>query len=168
MFMFRRTPSKGRQFVALFGFFAITFLTAAIGAVGSMNAPDFYSQLNLPGFAPPAWLFGPVWTILYAMMAFAAFLVWRKASWRDGDTALTLYLIQLLLNGLWSWIFFAWYSGMWAFLEIIVLWVFILLTTIAFWRHSRGAAVLMLPYLAWVTFAGVLTFSIWRLNPTVL
>lgn len=168
MHMFRHTPSTGKQFLALAGFLIVTYLTAAVGAVGSLNAQQFYAELNLPAFAPPAWLFGPVWTVLYGMMAIAAFLVWRRAGWRYGDTALILFLVQLILNGLWSWIFFAWYQGFWALVEILALLVAIIATTLAFWKHSKVAAFLMLPYLGWVTFATVLTFSLWRLNPTVL
>lgn len=168
MYMFRDTPSWGKQVLALVGFLIATYVTAAIGAFGSLNAQQFYAELNLPAFAPPAWVFGPVWTVLYGMMAVAAFLVWRRAGWRYASSALILFWIQLFLNGLWSWVFFAWYQGFWAFVEILLLWIAIVATTIAFWQHSKRAALLMIPYLAWVTFAAVLTFSLWRLNPSIL
>lgn len=147
---------------------AITFVAAALGATASANAPEFYTELSLPAWAPPAWLFGPVWTILYLLMAIAAWLVWRERGFRAAAAALTLFLVQLALNTLWSWLFFAWQQGAAAFVEILLLWVLIVATMVAFWQIRPLAAILLAPYLAWVTFAAVLCFAIWRLNPQLL
>lgn len=142
----------------------VCFMTAAIGATASVNAGDFYIQLNLPDWAPPAGLFGPVWTLLYTMMAVAAWLVWRVNEIRVIRTGLILFLIQLVINALWSWLFFAWKLGGAAFLDIIILWLVILATLISFWRINKTAGLLLLPYLLWVSFAAFLNFSIWQLN----
>ncbi|MGD9636672.1 MAG: TspO/MBR family protein [Pirellulales bacterium] len=152
------------DFVAIGCWLATCFAAAAVGAVASANAPEFYAELVRPGWAPPAWLFGPVWTVLYLLMAIAAWLVWREHGFRNAAAALTLFLIQLALNALWSWLFFAWHMGKLAFAEIILLWISIAATLIAFWRVRPLAAWLLAPYLAWVTFAVALCFAIWRLN----
>jgi tryptophan-rich sensory protein len=143
---------------------AIAFAAAAIGAIASIRAAEFYRELVRPTWAPPASVFGPVWTVLYSSMAVASWLVWRSPA--PGRTiALTAYVLQLALNALWSWLFFAWHDGRWAFVEVIALWGFILLTIVLFWRVSRAAAILLLPYFLWVSFASCLTFAVWRLNP---
>jgi len=146
----------------------ITFSAAAVGSVATMNARDFYSQLVLPAWAPPGWVFGPVWTLLYAMMAVAAWLVWRVGGFRAARGALCLFLIQLAFNALWSWLFFAWNRGALAFLEIWLLWLLILATLLAFWRVRAAAGWLLVPYLLWVSFAAVLSHAIWQLNPSIL
>lgn len=153
------------DFVALIGWLALSFAGAAIGAVASANAPEFYRQLARPDWAPPAWLFGPVWTLLYLLMGVAAWLVWRERGLGGGRVALTLFLIQLAANALWSWLFFAWRLGALAFLEIVILWLLIAATVAAFWRVRSVAGVLLLPYLAWVSFAMVLAYKIWQRNP---
>src|SRR5690606_24820301 len=112
-------------------------------------------------------LFGPVWTFLYCCMALASWLVWKSGSARSFN-ALAVYVVQLALNALWSWLFFAWRMGDWAFLEILILWAFISLNIILFWRISRLAAILLIPYFLWVSFAAFLAYSIWRLNPQLL
>lgn len=160
--------SLSRDIAGLIGWLVVSFLAAAIGAAASANAPEFYAELTLPAWAPPAWLFGPVWTILYLLMAIAAWLVWRGRGLRGAPIALTLYLAQLALNVLWSWLFFAWQQGAWAFVEILLLWALIVATAIAFWRVRPLAAWLLVPYVAWVTFAAVLCYAIWRLNPQLL
>ena len=157
-----------QQIVGLIVWFALVFAAAAIGAAASIQAGEFYRQLNRPPWAPPAWLFGPVWTILYALMALAAWLVWRPGGFYPARTALWLFLAQLALNALWSWLFFAWSLGSASVIEIALLWLLILLTTAAFWRHQRLAAILLLPYLAWVTFAAVLNATLWLANPQIL
>ncbi|RYG27359.1 tryptophan-rich sensory protein, partial [bacterium] len=123
----------------------------------------YYESLIRPRWAPPAWLFGPVWTVLYGMMAVAAYLVWNEPDDRRRG-ALTVFWIQLLLNGLWSWIFFAWMKTMWAGVEIIVLWITILITGLLFARIRPLAGWLMLPYLLWVTYAGALNWAIYLKN----
>lgn len=154
--------------VGLAGWFAVVFIAAAFGAVASSNAPAFYAELDLPAWAPPASLFGPVWTVLYILMAIAAWLVWRARGWDGARTALTLFLVQLVLNALWSWLFFAWRLGGAAFTELIVLWSLIVATAVAFWRVSPAAGALLVPYAAWVAFAGALNLAAWRANPVLL
>lgn len=121
-----------------------------------------------PPWAPPGWLFGPVWSALYLLMGLAAWLVWRVRGFAGARSALLVFVSQLAVNALWTWLFFVWRQGALAFLEILMLWVLILVTIGLFWRASRVAALLLLPYLAWVSFASVLTFAIWRLNPEFL
>ena len=157
-----------RQLAGLLGWALITFLAAALGARASISAASFYASLALPAWAPPAGLFGPVWTALYALMALAAFLVWRERGWRAAAPALTLYLLQLSLNTLWSWLFFGWKQGALAFADILLLLLLIVATLMAFWRIHRLAALLLLPYLAWVSFASALNYAVWQANPGVL
>ena len=134
-----------------------------------MNAPVFYRELLIPDWAPPTWVFGPVWTALYTMMAVAAWLVWREHGFQGmAKRALQINFVQLALNTLWSWLFFAWYLGAVSFVEIILLWLAIVATVIAYWRLHKAAALLLLPYLAWVSFAAVLSYNIWQMNPNVL
>ncbi|MCC5853315.1 MAG: tryptophan-rich sensory protein [Alkalimonas sp.] len=160
--------SQRQQWLGLLLFLAVTFCAAAIGSVGSINAPQFYRELTLPEWAPPGWLFGPVWTLLYSLMAIAAWLVWRSASLNTTARPMQLYAVQLALNALWSWLFFAWYQGAAAMIEILLLWVAIVATMLQFNKHSRLACWLLLPYLLWVSFASVLTYSLWQLNPHLL
>jgi tryptophan-rich sensory protein len=162
------TLPPARQALGLVAWLALCVLTAFIGAVASVEAPSFYGQLTQPDWAPPAWLFGPVWTTLYMMMAAAAWLVWRRGGFGARRMPLILFLLQLALNGLWSWLFFAWQMGGAAFADILVLCVLIAATITAFWRVSRLAALLLVPYLGWVSFAAVLNFTVWRLNPGLL
>jgi tryptophan-rich sensory protein len=157
-----------RPIWGLVGWFLVVGVAAVIGSVASMQAPEFYRALEAPSWAPPASVFGPVWSILYVMMALAAWLVWRAYGWSGARAALTLFLMQLAANALWSWLFFAWRRGSWAFFELVVLWVLIVATIVAFWRLRRVAAALLLPYLAWVTYAGALNYVLWRANPGVL
>jgi len=156
------------QLAALVGWFLLTFAAALVGGIATARAPELYSGLESPSWAPPASVFGPVWTALYALMAVAAWLVWRAPGWRGARTALTLFVIQLAANALWSWLFFAWRLGFAAFIELCVLWALIVATLVAFWRLHRIAGALLVPYLAWVSYAGALNFVLWRANPTVL
>lgn len=150
------------------GWLSVCFVAAAIGAVASVQAEGFYLQLVRPDWAPPAAVFGPVWTALYALIGIAAWLVWREKGFHAARAALILFLIQLVFNALWSWLFFAWHSGAWAFADIVLLWLLIVATVIAFWRVRRLAGALLFPYLLWVSFASVLNYSVWRLNPQLL
>ncbi len=163
-----RSITRPRAWLGLLVSLVLVFVVAAIGARASIEAADFYGTFQQPAWAPPSWVFGPVWTLLYAMMGIAAWLVWRRAGFGRAGVALSLYAVQLALNALWSWLFFAWNLGGAAFAEIVILWALIAFTTAGFWIHQRVAAWLMLPYLAWVTFAAVLNFSVWRLNPGLL
>lgn len=160
--------SKRKQFVGLVGWILGSFVAAAIGSAASLQAGPFYTQLARPDWAPPSFLFGPVWTVLYALMGIAAWLVWRDAGFRAAKTALTLFLVQLALNALWSWLFFAWHRGGLAFADILLLWALIVATLIAFWRIRPLAGALLVPYLMWVSFASALNYSVWQLNPEIL
>lgn len=167
--MVRSPPlSVSRQAVGLVGWLMMTFVTAAIGALASVDAGAFYGQLTRPSWAPPGWLFGPVWSALYALMAVSAWWVWRARGFAGARSALVLFIVQLAANALWSWLFFVWHQGGLAFAEVLLLWCMVAATVVAFWRISALAAALLIPYLAWVTFASALTFSVWRLNPGLL
>jgi tryptophan-rich sensory protein len=109
-----------------------------------------------------------VWTTLYLLMAIAAWLVWKQQGWLRARNALTLYVVQLAANALWTWIFFVWNVGALAFVEILVLWVLIVCTLVSFWRIRPLAGLLLIPYLAWVSFASAVSFAVWKLNPQVL
>jgi benzodiazapine receptor len=160
--------SVRRQGIGLAGWLLGSFAAAAVGGVASANAGGFYQQLVRPGWAPPPWLFGPVWSVLYLLMGIAAWLVWRERGFRGARTALTLFVVQLAANALWTWLFFAWRRGALAFGEILLLWVLIVATLVAFWWVRPLAGALLVPYLLWVTFASALTFAVWRMNPAVL
>jgi benzodiazapine receptor len=162
------TYSKSLQALGIAGWALITFSAAAVGAWGSADSSAFYADLARPSWAPPSWLFGPVWSALYALMAVSAWLVWRIRGFNGARTALALFIVQLAANALWSWLFFAWHRGDLAFVEVLLLWGLIVATIVSFQRVDRLAAVLLYPYLAWVTFASALTFAVWRLNPEVL
>jgi tryptophan-rich sensory protein len=144
----------------------IPLVVGGLGGVATASAiPTWYQGLNKPAWNPPNWVFGPVWTALYVLMGVAAWLVWRQG----GDNpqvqvALAIFGVQLLLNLLWSLIFFGWRSPSWAVLEIVVLWGFILATTVLFYRVESVAGLLLIPYQLWVTFAAVLNAAVWQLN----
>jgi benzodiazapine receptor len=164
-----RAPLSPRaQVFGLAGWLALTFATAAIGAMASAQAGAFYLQLQRPAWAPPAWLFAPVWSTLYLLMAVAAWLVWRSHGLRRAAAALGLFALQLGANAIWTWLFFVWQQGALAFVEILLLWALIVGTIVAFWRLHTLAGALLLPYLAWVSFACALTFATWKLNPAAL
>ncbi|MCF8024976.1 MAG: tryptophan-rich sensory protein [Desulfobacteraceae bacterium] len=154
--------------IGIVAWLVITFIAAAVGGAGSINAESFYKQILLPEWAPPSSLFGPVWTVLYALMGISAWLVWRVEGFLAARGPLTLFLIQLALNALWSWLFFAWHLGGLSFANILLLWVFIVATLISFWRVRAIAGALLVPYLLWVSFATALNYSIWKLNPGIL
>lgn len=151
----------GGKYISLILFVAAV---AAISLFGSLFIPgEWYAGLRKPAWNPPAWVFAPVWTTLYLMMAVAAWQVWLRAH-RQRNRALKWWGIQLLLNGAWSWLFFGLHRPGWAFAEMSVLLLAIVITIRLFRRVRRSAAVLMTPYLAWVAFAWVLNLAIWRLN----
>ncbi|HKJ10532.1 MAG TPA: TspO/MBR family protein [Gammaproteobacteria bacterium] len=140
-------------------------LCFAVAWFGARYAPGpDYGQLVKPAWTPPPWLFAPVWTVLYLMMALAAWLVWLPAGLAGAPRALGLFLVQLALNGLWSWLFFGLQRRGIAFVDVVLLWFAILATAAAFWSRRPLAGVLLVPYLAWVGFAGALNLAIWRLN----
>jgi tryptophan-rich sensory protein len=158
--------SRWSDLAGLLGWLLVVFVAAALGAIASVDAPAFYAQLNKPSWAPPAGVFGPVWTVLYSLMGISAWLVWRSP--RPSRAALVLFGVQLAANALWSWLFFAWHRGALATAEVLLLLVLIAATVRAFWHSSRLAAVLLLPYLLWVSFASALTWAVWQRNPGVL
>ena len=162
------TGRPGRDLPGLVLWLGLSLLTGAIGSVASTPAPEFYAQLDRPSWSPPSWLFGPVWTTLYVLMGIAAWLVWRERHRMDVRPALLTFVVQLVLNALWSWIFFAWRMGGLALAEILVLAAAIVATIVLFRRVRPLAGALLLPYLAWVLFATALTLSLWRANPGLL
>ncbi len=140
-------------------------ISLAAGLAGSQFQPgDWYQSLAKPSWNPPGWVFGPVWTMLYIMMGVAAWLIWKHSGFSGAGPALWIFLVQLVLNGLWSYLFFGLRSPFTAFMEILVLWAAILLTVILFWRIRSLAGILILPYIAWVSFASVLNYTIWKMN----
>jgi len=142
----------------------VSLSAGAIGGIFTISAiPTWYTTLNKPGFNPPNWLFGPAWTILYILMGIALYLVWIQDK-KNKKIAYIFFFTQLVMNALWSFIFFGAHDLGWAFVEIVVLWLAILGTTIAFYRILKPAAYLLIPYILWVTFASILNFAIWRLN----
>lgn len=163
------TPST--TLAKLLGLLASLLLITAVAALGawaSISAAEFYGTLFQPAWAPPAWVFGPAWTSLFLLMAIAAWLVWMAGAAETHPAALLFYLVQLVFNVLWSWLFFAWHQGGWAFANILLLWSLILYTLISFYSVNRLAGLLLLPYLGWVSFAAFLNYSIWQLNPGLL
>lgn len=151
-----------RWIVALF-FFALTFAVAFFGA--RFQPGSWYAALDKPSWTPPNAVFGPVWTLLYVLMALAAWLVWKRLGWRAGALPLGLYFGQLALNGAWSWLFFGAHLPGWAFADIVLLWLAIVATAVAFWPASRAAALMLMPYLVWVSYAAALNLALWRMNP---
>jgi translocator protein len=165
----RHASSPRHPVFGLVGWVLICLAAGAVGGFATSNAPGFYAQLVRPDWAPPASVFGPVWTVLYLAMGVAAWLVWRRHG-VAGRTraALGLFIVQLGVNALWTWLFFAWHQGAGALVCIVVLWLLIVTTIAAFWPLNRVAAALLVPYLLWVSFASALTWTLWRANPAVL
>jgi benzodiazapine receptor len=150
------------QVISLLLWVVLSFVPAV---VGSQFMPDqWYRELQKPWWNPPGDIFAPVWTMLYALMGVAVWIVWKRAGFAGAGLALTLFILQLVLNGAWTWIFFGLHRPGAALIEIIILWIAILATLISFWQKSAAAGWLLVPYLAWVSFATALTFAIWRLN----
>ncbi len=143
---------------------AVTFVAATLGALASTDAATRYTALTLPSWAPPPWVFGPVWTVLYAMMGVAAWRVWLEHGWSSARGPLLLYLFQLVINTLWTWLFFGWELRGWATAEVFLLLGMVAVLQLQFARLNTVAGRLLLPYLAWVSFASMLSFSVWRLN----
>ena len=146
----------------LIGFVAACFLAAATGIL--FKPGEWYERLRKPSWRPPNWLFAPVWTVLYLMIAFSGWLVWRSAGFGGATTALTLYAIQLLLNAAWTPVFFGLHRPNLGLATILALWLSIVAMIAAFAPLNGASALLMIPYLAWVSFAALLNFAIWRLN----
>jgi tryptophan-rich sensory protein len=151
--------------IGLVVFLVVCFAAAGIGgAVTTPKIDTWYATLVKPSWNPPNWIFAPVWSALYFCMAVAAWLVWRENGFVTTKLPLALFAVQLILNVLWSCIFFGLEMPGLAFVEVLCLWLAIAATMVAFWQRSVVAGVLFVPYLAWVSFASVLNFTIWRLN----
>ena len=148
--------------LALFGFVAVCFLAAAISA--KFPPGQWYGELVKPSWRPPNWLFAPAWTVLYLTIATAGWLVWREVGFAAAALPFVCYFVQLVLNAAWTPIFFGLRRPDLAFFEIVLLWLSVIATMVLFYPLHAGAAWLLLPYLAWVTFAGALNLAIWQLN----
>ena len=155
-----------RPFSPVLGYFAWLALCFAASATAVFVSPGgWYATLLKPTWNPPSWVFGPAWTLLYFMMATAAWLIWREGGWKVQGPALRLFVVQWLLNALWTPLFFGLHQTGLALAEILLLWVMIGLTVKTFWKIKPAAGMLLLPYLGWVTFAAFLNFTLWRMNP---
>lgn len=151
-----------KNVLGLVGWLGITFSAAFIG---SRYMPgEWYASLAKPSWNPPNAIFGPVWSVLYILMGVAAWLVWKRAGFNGAGLALGLFVVQLVLNGLWSYLFFGRYRPDLAFFDIVALWSVIVVLTVLFWRVHRGAGAMLVPYLVWVSFASYLNFVLWRMN----
>jgi tryptophan-rich sensory protein len=154
---------RSRDALGLVAFLVLSFGVLVLGSRAAGPAlAEWYPALRKPSWTPPGWAFGPIWTLLYPMLALAGWRAWREGRARGG---LLLYLVQFVLNAAWPWLFFAQRRPDLALLDAVVLFMAILATIVAFWRVHRGAALLLVPYLAWVAFAAALTHAIFRLNP---
>ncbi|MGV9690535.1 TspO/MBR family protein [Streptomyces sp. NPDC003444] len=154
---------RGSRWPVLLGLLVVCYAVAALGGLASAEAGDTYSALDRPSWAPPGWLFGPVWTVLYGTIAVAAWLVLRNPQ-GSARTAMTWWSVQLLLNLVWTPLFFAADQYGLAFLDICLLLAALLITMVLFARHRRAAALLLVPYALWVTFAAALNLAIWLSN----
>jgi benzodiazapine receptor len=152
-----------RDVLGFVGFVLLCFGVSVLGGMAAVPAlRPWYDLLAKPAWTPPGWVFGPVWTILYPLIAISGWTVWREGRSR---LAVLLFLLQLALNAAWPWLFFGFRRPDWAFVDIVILVIAIVATMVVFYRLRRRAALLLVPYLAWVVFAAVLNFAIWRLNP---
>lgn len=156
------TIGTGRSWLGLAGWLALVFCASATAVFIAENG--WYAGLAKPTWNPTGWIFGLVWTVLYALMAVAAWRVWRHGGWARQKAALSLFIAQWALNTLWTPLFFGLHRPGWALAEILILLIAILATIRAFWRADQPAGLLLIPYAAWVAFATVLNWTIWRLN----
>jgi benzodiazapine receptor len=144
------------------GAIVLTFGAAYVGS--RFPVDEWYTALSKPSWNPPNWLFGPVWSVLYILMAISVWLVWREEGLLGAIVPLSIFLLQLVLNAAWSWLFFGLHELGIAFVEIVTLWVAIVINITLFWRLKPISGILLIPYLLWVTFASVLNYTLWRLN----
>ncbi|BBX67162.1 TspO/MBR family protein [Mycolicibacterium psychrotolerans] len=157
-------PTRSKNVIALAISLGAVVIASTLGGLASATSAQDYARLQQPSWAPPSWVFGPVWTVLYVMMAVAAWLVWRSGPWAQTRPALTAYGTQLVLNAAWTPLFFGLgWRGI-AFAELSVLWLVLVGTVVLFFRRSAVAGWLLIPYLAWSTFALCLNFAVWQLN----
>ena len=154
--------SRRRDILGLAAFVVLCFGVSLLGGRATLPAlAHWYPELAKPAWTPPPWVFGPVWTLVYPMLAVAGWLAWREGR---SHRAVLLYMLQLTLNGAWPWIFFGERRIGWALVCVVVMWLAILGTLAAFWRVSRTAAILLVPYLGWVAFAAALNAALWWMN----
>lgn len=144
-------------------------LVNILGSIGAIfttpSIPTWYATINKPSFNPPNWVFAPAWTLLFTLIGISLFLVWEKGfKTRESRIAISIFGVQLFFNVLWSVLFFGLKSPGYAFAEILVLWIFILLNIILFYRISKKAGLLLIPYICWVSFAALLNYYVWILN----
>ena len=157
-------PTRSKNVTALAISVAAVVVASTLGGLASATSAEDYARLQQPAWAPPSWVFGPVWTLLYTMMAVAAWLVWRSGPWSQTRPALVAYAVQLLLNAAWTPLFFGLgWRGI-AFAELSVLVLVLIGTVVLFFRRSALAGWLLVPYLAWSAFALCLNFAVWHLN----
>ena len=163
--MFYDIITKMKNIFRLIGSILIAQAAGVIGSLFTVqNIPTWYATLNKPAFSPPNYLFGPVWITLYFLIGIAFFLVWKNTGTVNIKIPVIVFSVQMVLNAAWSIIFFGMKSPMFAFFEIVVLWLFIVLCIVTFYPVSRAASWLLVPYFLWVSFASVLNFKIWILN----
>ena len=170
--MAKRSGDSRGGWVGLMGWLALCFAAGGAGAVATVDVVPFYASLVKPPWAPPAWLFAPAWTVLYILMGVAAWLVWRE---RDLDETralsrrqgLVLFVVQLVLNALWTWLFFRWRVGGVAMAELVLMCITVAIVARLFSRVKPIAAWLLVPYLCWMIYAGALNWTVWRANPGV-
>jgi translocator protein len=148
--------------IRITAFLALSFLPALIGSF--FPPGEWYAGLRKPDFAPPDWIFGPVWTVLYLSIGVAGFLAWRAKTPGQGGWAFTAYGVQLVLNALWTVLFFGLQQPLWALVDLSALWLSLLATIVLFLRLSTAAGIVLLPYLAWISFAWLLNIAFVRLN----
>lgn len=156
------SPGFGARLAALAGWLVLCFGAASMGAV--FMPGEWYAALKKPSWNPPGWLFGPVWSTLYTMMAVAAWLVWKRGGFAAQARPLATFVVQLALNAAWTPVFFGLHWMGLAFAEIVLLWLAIIATIVRFYPVNPVAARLLMPYLAWVSFAATLNLTLWRMN----
>lgn len=153
---------RARDISGLLFWIALTFSAAVFGSL--FQPGEWYKQLSKPALNPPDYIFAPVWTFLYILMAVSVWMVWRKHGFGNARLPIMLFMFQLILNAIWSWLFFGLQMPGLAFIEILFLWLVILATIVSFWRSYFPAGIILIPYLVWVTFAIYLNWSLWRMN----
>ena len=149
----------------IFGLVCWLLLSAVVAWFGAQfNTDSWYFELNKPSWTPPGWLFGPVWTVLYILMAVSAWLIWKTDGKVFGKLSIKIYLAKMMINGLWSFIFFGLHEIGWALADIILLLILLIFVIILFYKENKTAGILLIPYLLWVGFASILNLNIWLLN----
>ncbi len=159
-------PVRSTPCLRFLGSLLLVYAAAAVGALASVDAAMYYARLSQPAWAPPPWLFGPVWSVLYTLMGVSLWLMWESRQRTKFATG--LFVLQLAVNGFWSWTFFRWHEGLLAFTTITVLIALVTATLATFWTIRKVAALLLVPYLAWTGFAGLLCWTLWQANHGVL